>query len=140
MEKTFSSRLTRWVDRLLPFDFEITHAPGRVLGFADYLSRHPKELEGTTIHAEKLWNEWFTVNIISKFDVISVDEAKAMVAQKGKVLTRTRDSVLKVESESENERQSSEEKAKQHQPIKLKHGQNKNETIKSSGAYNLLNS
>ena len=40
--KTFSSRLTRWVDRLLPFEFEITHVPGRVLSFADYLSRHPQ--------------------------------------------------------------------------------------------------
>ena len=28
--KTFSSRLLRWVDRLLPFEFEITHVPGRV--------------------------------------------------------------------------------------------------------------
>ena len=62
-----------------------------------------------------------------------------MVEQKGKVLTRTRESVLEVESESENERQSSGENAKQRQPIKSKHGQNKYETIKSSGAYNPLN-
>ena len=39
--KTFSGRLTRWVDRLMPFEFEVIHAPGRVLGFADYLSGHP---------------------------------------------------------------------------------------------------
>ena len=39
--KTYSSRLTRWVDRLLPFDFEIFHAPGRTIGIADNLSRHP---------------------------------------------------------------------------------------------------
>ena len=127
--KTFSSRLTRWVDRLLPFDFEVTHAPGRVLGFADYLSRHPSNLEGSTIQAEQLWNEWFTVNVISQFDAISVDEAKPMVDPKGKVLTRTRESVLKVESERR-------ENAKQRQPIKSEHGQNKNETIKRSGAYN----
>ena len=25
--KTYSSGLTRWVDRLIPFDFEINHAP-----------------------------------------------------------------------------------------------------------------
>ena len=62
-----------------------------------------------------------------------------MVAQKGKVLSRTRESVLKVENENENERQSSQKKAKQRQPIKVKHDQNKNKTIKSSGAYNLLN-
>ena len=35
--KTFSSRLTRWVDRLLPFDFEVVHVAGRTLGMADYL-------------------------------------------------------------------------------------------------------
>ena len=29
--RTFSSRLPRWVDRLLPFEFEVIHAPGRVL-------------------------------------------------------------------------------------------------------------
>ena len=61
-----------------------------------------------------------------------------MVAPKGKVLTRTRESVLKVECESKNEQQSSEEKAKQQQSIKLKPGENKNETIKSSGAYSPL--
>ena len=69
--KTFSSRLTRWVDRLLPLNFEVTHAPGRVLGFADYLSRHASELKGATIQIEKLWNDWFTVNTISKFTAIS---------------------------------------------------------------------
>ena len=110
-----------------------------MLGFAEYLSRHPSDLEGSTIQAEQLWNEWFIVNVISQFDAISVDEAKPMVEQKGKVLMRTRESMSKVESESENERQSSGENAKQRQPIKSKHGQNKNETIKGSGAYNLLN-
>ena len=43
--KTFSSRLMRWVDHLLPFELEVTYAPGRVLGFADYLSRHPSEIK-----------------------------------------------------------------------------------------------
>ena len=46
--KTFFSRLTRWVDRLLPFEVEVTHVPGRTLGMADYLSRHPMELCGST--------------------------------------------------------------------------------------------
>ena len=35
------SRLTRWLDRLIPFDFRIEHKPGAKIGFADYLSRHP---------------------------------------------------------------------------------------------------
>ena len=68
--KTFSSRLTRWVDRLLPFEFEVIHAAGRTLGMADYLSRHLSELKGLSSEAEALWNEWFTLNcVISLKDV-----------------------------------------------------------------------
>ena len=62
--KTYSSRLTRWVDRLLPFDFSIVHTPGRTLGMADYLSRHPSKYEGASILAEKLFNDWFTVSVV----------------------------------------------------------------------------
>ena len=32
--KTFSSRLSRWVDRLLSFEFEVVHVAGRTLGMA----------------------------------------------------------------------------------------------------------
>ena len=35
------SRLTRWLDRLIPFDFQVDNKPGAKIGFADYLSRHP---------------------------------------------------------------------------------------------------
>ena len=55
--ESFSRRLTRWVDRPLPFEFEVIHVPGRTLGMADYLSRHPTELCGSCIKAETLWNE-----------------------------------------------------------------------------------
>ena len=39
--KTMFSRLTRWLDRLKPFDFQVEHKPGAKKGLADYLSRHP---------------------------------------------------------------------------------------------------
>ena len=39
--KTYQSRLTRWVDRLLQFLFSVEHIPGKNIGFADYLSRNP---------------------------------------------------------------------------------------------------
>ena len=39
--KTMISKLTRWLDRLIPFDFQVEHKPGAKIGFADYLSRHP---------------------------------------------------------------------------------------------------
>ena len=42
--KTYQSRLTRWVDRLLPFHFTVEHVPGKNMGFADYLSRNPSGL------------------------------------------------------------------------------------------------
>ena len=35
------SRLTRRIDRIIPFDFVIEHMPGAKIGLADYLSRHP---------------------------------------------------------------------------------------------------
>ena len=38
--KTYQSRLIRWVDRLLPFHFSVEHIPGKNMSFADYLSRN----------------------------------------------------------------------------------------------------
>ena len=35
------SCLTRWIDRIIPFDFKIEHMPRTEIGLADYLSRHP---------------------------------------------------------------------------------------------------
>ena len=68
--KTFSSRLTRWVDRLLPFEFKIVHAPGRTMGMADYLSRHPSPSPLSNKFAEELWHDWFTVNVIDNISAI----------------------------------------------------------------------
>ena len=69
--KIFPSGLTRWVDRLLSFEFEVVHIAERTLRMADYLSRHPTELQGAAVKAETLWNEWFTVNSVnSQNDVL----------------------------------------------------------------------
>ena len=38
---TMHSRLTLWVNRLLPFNFKIKHIPGKDMGFTDLLSRLP---------------------------------------------------------------------------------------------------
>ena len=40
-KRTNLSRLTRWVDRLLPYQFKIVHIPRRDMGIVDYLSRDP---------------------------------------------------------------------------------------------------
>ena len=64
--KIFSGRLSRWVDRLLPFDFSVIHAPGRMIGLADYLSRHPSDYCGSTVKAEEMFNSWFTMNVVDE--------------------------------------------------------------------------
>ena len=47
--KSYNSRLTRWVDRLLPFDFNIEHIPGTKMGLVDYISRQPNQAAKVTI-------------------------------------------------------------------------------------------
>ena len=41
--KSCNSRLKRWVDRLLPFDFNIEHIPGTRMGLVDNISRQPNQ-------------------------------------------------------------------------------------------------
>ena len=43
LNKSYNSRLTRWVDRLLPFQFDIEHLPGAKMGLVDYISRNPSQ-------------------------------------------------------------------------------------------------
>ena len=61
--KTHQSRLTRWADRLLPFDFDIFHISGCKLGIVDYLSRFP------TFEAPRpsSFEEQYVVKCISRF-------------------------------------------------------------------------
>ena len=106
--KTFFSWLRRWpeVDRLLPLEFEITHAPGRVLGLADYLSIHPSEIKGNKVKAEKSWNDWLTVNTITKINAISQEETTSSDLTKSMKLSRAPYSVLRVESKQSERQQS----------------------------------
>ena len=68
--KPYSSRLTLWIDRLLPFDMEVIHQPGRTLGLADYLSRHPSEYNEKewSKNAKELWENWFVVNSVEEIN------------------------------------------------------------------------
>ena len=61
--KTYQSRLTRWVDRLLPFNFSVEHIAGKNMGVADYFSRHPTSA-ATPISKE---DENFVINLIDSF-------------------------------------------------------------------------
>ena len=61
--KSYNSRLTRWVDRLLPFDFLIDHLPGSKMGLVDYISCNPQQ-KAVNISA---YDKQF---IVAKLDVI----------------------------------------------------------------------
>ena len=61
--KSYNSRLTRWVDRLLPFDFSIDHLPGSKMGLVNYISCDPQQ-KAVNISA---YDEQF---IVAKLDVI----------------------------------------------------------------------
>ena len=61
--KTYQSRLTRWVGRLLPYQFKITHIPGRDMGIVDYLSREPNG----ELWPESELDERFVVKSIESF-------------------------------------------------------------------------
>ena len=58
--KTYQSRLSRWVDRLLPFNFTIEQIPGKNMGFEDYLSRNPSG----KLSPESEDDEKFVINTI----------------------------------------------------------------------------
>ena len=47
------SRLTRWVNRLLPFNFKIRLMPGKEIGFRDLMSRLPSGKALPTSHYDK---------------------------------------------------------------------------------------
>ena len=52
---------------------------GRTLGMADYLSSHPTEPQESSVKAETVWNEWFTVNsVFSLNDVLDNSEASSV--------------------------------------------------------------
>ena len=61
--KTYQSRLTRWVDILLPFSFLVDYTAGKTMGFADYFSRHPTSKAKQTSKD----GENFVINLIDSF-------------------------------------------------------------------------
>ena len=62
-KKSYQSRLARWADRLLSFDFEVIHVPGVTLGIVDYLSRNPT----FSAPESSAYDELFVVKSIEAF-------------------------------------------------------------------------
>ena len=63
--KTYQSRLKRWVDRLLPYQFKLVHIPGKDMNIVDYLSREPSG------------EPWPDSKLDKKFVVASIDQFHA---------------------------------------------------------------
>ena len=59
--KTYSARLTRWLDRLAHFDININHIAGKHLQLTDYLSRNPI----SQAEQIELYDEEYVINNIS---------------------------------------------------------------------------
>ena len=60
--KSYNSRLTRWIDRLLPFDFNVEHIPVAKMGLVDYISRQPNQEAKVT----NKYDEEFAVATITR--------------------------------------------------------------------------
>ena len=75
-KKSYNSRLSRWRDRLLPYNFTIEHMPGAKMGLVDYISRNP------FARAKKIstYDEHFVVATISKIR----DSMKSLIINKQK--------------------------------------------------------
>ena len=85
--KSYNSRLSRWIDRLLPYNFTIEHMPGAKMGLVDYISRNP------FARAKKIstYDEHFVVATISKIR----DSMKHLIVNKH-TATKKFKSILKL--------------------------------------------
>ena len=85
-KKSYNSRLSRWIDRLFPYNFTIEHMPGAKMGLVDYISRNP------FVRAKKIstYDEHFVVATTSKIR----DSMKSLIINKQKA-TQKFSSILK---------------------------------------------
>ena len=93
--KSYNSRLTRWVDRLLPFDFTIDHLPGSKMGLVDYISGDPRQ-KAVNISA---YDEQF---IVAKLNVIKRSAKRILLKAKNYVHFAARNPITKQASNTLN--------------------------------------
>ena len=84
--KSYNSRLSRWIEKLLPYNFTIEHMPGAKMGLVDYISRNP------FARAKKIstYDELFVAATISKIR----DSMKHLIINK-QTATKKFKSILK---------------------------------------------
>ena len=68
--KTMHSRLFRWVNQLLPFNFKIKHIPGKEMGFTYLFSRLPS---GKAMPASQYDSEFVVTTVEKIVDNLSVN-------------------------------------------------------------------
>ena len=90
-KKFYNSRLSNWIDRLLPCNFTIEHMPGAKMRLVDYISRNP------LARAKKVstYDEHFVVATISKIR----NSRKHLIKNKRNTLQKF-NSILKLHSPS----------------------------------------
>ena len=61
--KSYNSRLPRWIDRVLPFQFNVEHLPGAKMVLIEYISRHPSQTVKQSHHVRRgIYCSKFKVN------------------------------------------------------------------------------
>ena len=93
--KSYNTRLTRWVDLLIPFDFSIDHLPGSKMGLVDYISRDSQQ-KAVNISA---YDEQF---IVAKMDVIKRGAKRFLLNTENYVDFAARNSLKKRASNNQN--------------------------------------
>ena len=91
--------ISRWVNRLMPFDFAVIHRPERKLGMANYLSRHPSQYEELSIKTEETFNDWFTINVVKE---VAPKLHKAEFAKMDKPIRSQKNKAREIEAINEN--------------------------------------
>ena len=67
MNKQYSARLTRWLDRLNHFDICLKHTAGKEIKFTDFISRNPTE----NPEPEENYEEEFVINAIAQLITVN---------------------------------------------------------------------
>ena len=70
--ESYNSRYTRWVDRLLPLNFEVKHLPGTRMALVDYTSHAPNLIAPNVIQYDKQLN-------VGKLDVNKVTAKRCLL-------------------------------------------------------------
>ena len=65
--KSYNSRLSRWIDHLLPYNFTIERTTGAKMGLVEYISRNPSaKLFAMLSLAQNIWRPYIDRDILAK--------------------------------------------------------------------------